>query len=119
VTYAHKIDKAEAVIDWRAPAAQIERRIRAFQPMPGASTTDAAGEGVKVWTAALEPGQATVAPGTVLSADASGVRVQTGEGVLRLLELQRAGGKRLPVADFLRGHPLSAGEVWGRAAPGH
>jgi methionyl-tRNA formyltransferase len=119
VTYAHKIDKAEAVIDWRAPALQIERRIRAFQPMPGASTTDAAGEGVKVWAAALEPGQATVAPGTVLSADASGVRVQTGEGVLRLLELQRAGGKRLPVADFLRGHPLSAGEVWGRATPGH
>ncbi|WP_180683092.1 methionyl-tRNA formyltransferase [Tepidicella baoligensis] len=104
VTYAQKIDKHEAAIDWRRPAAQIERQIRAFNPAPGAWTTDPSGGVVKVWAAAVEPLVSEAAPGTVLSAQGC-LRVQTGDGALRLLELQRAGGRRLAVAEFLRGHP--------------
>jgi len=112
VTYAHKIEKAEAAIDWNLPAATIERRVRAFNPFPGASTA-LAGEAVKVWGAHAEPGgpvDATNA-GQILNADPDGIRVATGEGVLVLDELQRAGGKRLPAADFLRGFALTPGQV--------
>lgn len=111
VTYAHKIDKAEALLDWTQPAALLERRVRAFNPFPGASTLWG-GDGLKVWAAEVEatapPASPAVAsaPGAVLGADATALRVQTGQGVLRLLEVQRAGGKRLPVADFLRGQAL-------------
>ena len=109
VTYAHKIDKAEAQIDWSQPAETLARRVRAFNPFPGASTAWA-GEALKVWAAEAHPaGAVTTAPGTVCSADATGVQVQTGDGVLCLTQLQRAGGKRLGAADFLRGHDLTVG----------
>ncbi len=113
VTYAHKIDKAEAPVDWRLDAAVIERRIRAFDPFPGASTV-VEGEAVKLWRAEIAPasGQA----GAVLAADATGVVVACGAGALRLTELQRPGGKRLDAADFLRGFPLTAGARLGQAA---
>ena len=113
VTYAHKIDKAEAAIDWRLPAAVIARRVRAFNPFPGAATA-LAGEAVKVWMADAEPSDAAqpgALPGVVLAVVADGIRVQTGDGVLVLTELQRAGGKRLPVADFLRGFVIAPGQV--------
>ena len=112
VTYAHKIDKAEAAIDWRHSAQTIVRRVRAFNPAPGAVGTFA-GEVVKVW-AAEGPGlEAASGPaGEVVAVDASGITVCAGEGVLRLTELQRAGGKRLPVADFLRGFPVAPGQRW-------
>ncbi|MFP8781205.1 methionyl-tRNA formyltransferase [Hydrogenophaga sp. RWCD_12] len=113
VTYAAKIDKAEATIDWRQPAAVIERRARAFSPAPGLATT-LAGEAVKVWRVAAEAGAA--APGQVLSAGAEGIRVATGEGVLNLLELQRAGGKRLPAREFLQGFAVAPGQVFGAVA---
>ena len=113
VTYAAKIDKAEALIDWRASAAQIERRVRAFDPAPGAYTLHQ-GEPLKVWAARVgPPAPAAAAPGTVLAADAHGVQVQTGTGVLLLSELQRPGGKRLPAAAFLAGHALPVGTVLG------
>lgn len=105
-TYAHKIDKAEAPIDWRQPAAQIERRVRAFDPFPGCSF-DAAGETVKLWRARVLPGGGT--PGQVLRADGT-LQVACGEGVLELLQLQRPGGRRVGVRDFLSGHPVKAGE---------
>jgi methionyl-tRNA formyltransferase len=111
VNYAHKIDKAEAGIDWAQPAEALARRVRAFNPFPGASTVWA-GASLKVWAAQALPAElaATVAePGTVLGADATGVRVQTGAGLLNLTELQRAGGKRLGAAEFLRGNDLSVG----------
>jgi methionyl-tRNA formyltransferase len=118
VSYAHKIDKAEALIDWRHDAAQIARRVRAFDPAPGASTL-LGGATLKVWGAHALPaapmGTQAAAPGTVLAADASGVQVQTGAGVLVLTELQRAGGKRLAVAPFLAGHALAVGTVLGGA----
>lgn len=108
-SYARKIDKAEAAIDWRQPALVIERRIRAFDPFPGATAT-LDGETVKVWGARLEDvSTGSTEPGTVIAADADGVRVACGQGVLVLTELQRAGGRRLAAADFLRGFPLQAG----------
>ncbi len=109
VTYAHKIDKAEAALDWTMPAELLARRVRAFNPFPGAATA-LAGGAVKVWAAHAEDA-AGGAPGEVLAVGADGIRVATGAGVLVLTELQRAGGKRLPVADFLRGFPLVPGQV--------
>jgi len=115
VTYAHKIDKAEAALDWQAPAAVLARRVRAFDPVPGAATA-LDGAALKVWAARAEPAPARAAPGTVLAADDAGIRVHTGDGVLVLTEVQRAGGKRLPVRDFLRGTPLAPGVCLGTAA---
>lgn len=104
VTYAHKIEKAESTIDWRQPAAEIERRLRAFDPFPGGVAT-LGGEAVKVWRAQIAPGQG--APGEVI---APGPVVACGEGALRLTELQRAGGKRGPAAAFLQARPIGVGE---------
>lgn len=106
VSYAHKIDKAEAAIDWREPAAVIERRLRAFDPAPGASAS-LAGERFKLWRAVLVAGRGE--PGTVLGAGDAGIDVACGDGALRLTELQRAGGKRLPARQFLQGQPVAAG----------
>jgi methionyl-tRNA formyltransferase len=109
VTYARKIDKAEAAIDWSRPAGQIERRVRAFNPVPGAAAS-IAGETLKLWRCEVEASEAGGArPGTVLRVDAAGVVVACGEGALRLTELQRPGGKRLEVAEFLRGFDLKPG----------
>ncbi|RYF14426.1 MAG: methionyl-tRNA formyltransferase [Comamonadaceae bacterium] len=109
VTYAHKIEKAEAAIDWSQPADAIERRIRAFDPFPGA-TARVGGEAVKLWRArAVMQGAGSAEPGTVVALDAHGVGVACGQGCLEVTELQRAGGKRLAAADFLRGFPLAPG----------
>jgi methionyl-tRNA formyltransferase len=106
VTYATKIDKGEATIDWRLPARRIERHIRAFRPAPGA-TTRLQEETLKFWRAELR--DAHGAPGTILSADDAGIMVACGEGALLVAELQRAGGRRLCAAEFLRGHSLPIG----------
>jgi methionyl-tRNA formyltransferase len=103
VTYAHKIDKSEAAIDWMLPAVTIERRLRAFDPFPGA-TFGSGGETVKLWRAALRP-ELRGAPGRVLKADGQELQVACGEGGLSLLELQRPGGKRLPAAAFMQANP--------------
>ncbi len=112
VTYAHKIDKAEAQLDWTLPADVLARRVRAFDPFPGAVAAWA-GESIKVWQAHVldgaAPGQDGAPPGTVLASSPEGVWVQTGGGVLSLTCLQRSGGKRLAVADFLRGVSLPVG----------
>jgi methionyl-tRNA formyltransferase len=115
-TYAPKVAKAEAWLDWTQPAALLERRVRAFDPSPGAATV-LHGVTVKVWGARIEPGQPAVEPGTVIEADARGVAVACGDGSLRLTELQRPGGRRLAAGDFLAGFALHAGERCG-AAPG-
>ena len=112
ITYAAKIDKAEAAIDWRAPAAQIERRVRAFDPFPGASF-DAGGEPTKLWRAELAGRSAATpdaaVPGEVLQADARGLVVACGDGALRLLTLQRPGGRRIDAAQWLQARPLAVG----------
>jgi methionyl-tRNA formyltransferase len=113
VTYAHKIDKAEAALDWSLGAEVLARRIRAFDPFPGMTvplTTASGVETLKLWHAVAEVAGHNELPGTVLSADASGVRVACGSGVLCLTQLQRPGGKRLGAADFLRGCPLQPGQ---------
>lgn len=114
VTYAHKIEKAESSIDWQLPATVIGQRIRAFDPFPGASTA-VQGETIKLWAATLADGCVPpgVRAGQIVQADAQGVVVACGEGALRLTVLQRAGGKRLPAADFLRGFALQPGMVLG------
>ncbi|MDP3083980.1 MAG: methionyl-tRNA formyltransferase, partial [Rubrivivax sp.] len=90
VNYAHKVDKAEAAIDWALPAATLERRVRAFDPFPGMLFSHG-GEPVKLWRAALVPGAAPdgAAPGQVLAAGTGRLLVVCGDGVLELLELQR------------------------------
>ena len=98
----------------------LARRIRAFDPFPGMTvplTTASGLETLKLWQAAAEATAQTAAPGTVLSADASGVRVACGQGVLCVTELQRAGGKRLNAADFLRGFPMTAGQCFAPHTP--
>lgn len=113
VTYAHKIEKQEAAVDWRLPATVIERRIRAFNPFPGAATAWQ-GESIKLWQCHVEQDLgSTQAPGSVLAAGPEGIAVSCGQGVLRLTELQRAGGKRLPAAEFLRGFDVPVGAVLG------
>ncbi len=99
-TYAHKIDKAEGAIDWREPAAVIERRLRAFDPFPGA-TGVLGGETIKCWRGSVV--DASGAPGEVLGVADDGVTVACGAQALRLTQLQRAGGKRLAVGAFLHG----------------
>ncbi len=106
VTYAAKIGKAEALVDWTRPAAEIERAIRAFNPFPGAFAT-LQQTPIKLWRArAID---ATGAPGEVLLAEGAGVIVACGEGALCITELQKPGGRRLSAAEFLRGAPIATG----------
>ena len=114
VTYAAKIGKDEATLDWQRPAAVLARAVRAFNPFPGAAATFG-GHPLKLWRAEVVPGCG--APGTVLAADADGVVVACGEAALRLLELQKAGSRRLPAGEFLRGFPVTAGDRFACAAP--
>jgi methionyl-tRNA formyltransferase len=107
ITYATKIAKAEASLDWRLPAEQLDRQIRAFNPFPGASFK-LAGTVIKGWRAQIAAGSGE--PGTVLSADASGLEVACGAGSsLRIVELQKAGGKRLSASQFLAGTSIKPG----------
>ena len=108
VTYAHKLDKAEARLDWHESAVALERRVRAFDPWPVAETV-LASERIRVWSAQALPDAGGVPPGTVLGADAAGIDVATGEGRLRIRELQRDGGRRMRAADWLNAHPGLAG----------
>lgn len=116
ITYAHKIEKAESTIDWSLPATVIGQRIRAFDPFPGAST-ECAGETIKVWSYEIDSNKSNTdkRKGQILSVNGDGVTVACGEGTLRLTTLQRAGGKRLAAADFLRGFDLQPGMVLGAA----
>jgi methionyl-tRNA formyltransferase len=126
ITYAHKIEKAESAVNWQDGAEQIERRIRAFAPSPGCSGV-LRDEVIKLCAAqVIKNGHSEidsvlrnifVGEGRVLLVNSEGVHVSCGEGsVLRITELQRAGGKRLAAAEFLRGFPIAAGERFESAA---
>jgi methionyl-tRNA formyltransferase len=106
VTYATKIDKAEAQLDWNAPADILARKICAFNPFPGA-VLPLAGQAVKIWRATACDGSGQ--PGRVLAIGPDGIVVACGEGALRLTELQKPGGRRLTSTDFLHGTPLTVG----------
>jgi methionyl-tRNA formyltransferase len=117
VTYAQKVDRTQAQLRWDAGADVLERQIRAFDPAPGAWTMLGA-DVLKVWRAAVaarEVPSATPA-GTVLSVGPAGIDVACGAGCLCITELQKPGGRRLPVADFLRGFALQAGMRFEAAA---
>lgn len=104
VTYAAKIDKREAQLDWRRPAKELERAVRAFRPAPGASVR-LGEERLKVWRAVVVEGRGE--PGVLL--DPSSLTVACSEAALRILELQREGGRRVSAPEFLRGRPLASG----------
>jgi methionyl-tRNA formyltransferase len=104
VTYAAKLDKAEAALDFSLSAEVLARRVRAFNPAPGATLRlPGVDEPVKVWRAEALPGSSAAVPGTVLRSTPEGIDVAAADGILRLLELQKAGGKRQPVDIFVRG----------------
>lgn len=107
VTYAAKLEKSEAPLDWTQSAEQLARRVRAFNPFPGA-TAQLDGAPLKIWQAAAVPGQGE--PGVVLAVERDALVVACGSGALRLGELQKAGGRRLGVAQFLAGTPLRPGQ---------
>ena len=109
VTYARKIEKREALLNWGRPAAELALAVRAFNPAPGAATV-LEGEPLKVWRARLAAGKGQ--PGEVLRAGHELV-VACGEDALQILELQRSGGKRLDAGQFLRGRPLAPGASFG------
>jgi methionyl-tRNA formyltransferase len=110
ITYAHKIEKHEAVIDWAQPASLIARRVRAFNPFPGASAT-VNGETLKIWAASVGPGTPPAAAecGSILAAAHEGIEVVAMNSIVTITELQRPGAKRLSAADFLRGFDLQPG----------
>jgi methionyl-tRNA formyltransferase len=125
ISYAHKIDKTEARIDWSQPVAAIERKVRALDPFPGCTAQlalETGEETIKISRCEIDSSGTVdyensscsrnkdVGFGQIVSINSTGIGVQTADGVLHLTELQRAGGKRLPVADFLRGFPLQLGQ---------
>jgi len=113
--YAKKLSKEESRLDWTQPAIVLHRRIRALNPWPVASTVWR-GKTLRLWEVGpLEARHATGAPGTIVQADAAGIRVLTGDGVLTLTRLQAEGGKILAANDFLNGHKLAAGDRLGDA----
>ncbi len=113
VTYAQKIEKSEAVMDWRQGADKLARKVRAFNPHPGATTT-LNGETLKIWRALQAPvaAPAGTQPGTVLLVEPQGLAVAAKDSVLVVTELQRPGAKRMHVADFLRGCVVQPGMVF-------
>jgi methionyl-tRNA formyltransferase len=112
-TYAAKINRDEASIDWGAGAQTIDRQVRAFDPAPGAETS-LAGERIKIWKGSPLAGRFGT-PGGIVRADAAGIVVACGEGALLTTELQRAGGKRMSAAAFLAGHRLATDARFGSA----
>ncbi len=116
VTYAHKIEKHEAAIDWNQDAGAIVRRVRAFNPFPGASA-QLQGETIKVWSAQVLPGASSAPAGQIVALAPAHMDVAAIHSTVRLTELQRPGGKRMPVADFLRGRPVQVGMCFEAAEP--
>ncbi|MDQ3205396.1 MAG: methionyl-tRNA formyltransferase [Pseudomonadota bacterium] len=104
VTYAHKLDKAQARLDWSRPAEELAHQVRAFNPWPMAEA-QVAGERLRVHGAVALPRAHDAAPGTLLSAGREGLDIACGKGVLRIRVLQREGGKAITAADYLNGRP--------------
>ena len=104
-SYAKKISKEEARLDWTLPAEELALRVRGYNPMPVA-WTELAGERVRIFEARMEPGNADAAPGTVVAERDDGIRVACGAGLLDILKIQRPGGKPLSAAEAIRGRSL-------------
>ena len=115
VTYAAKILKDEALIDWRLPALRLSQRIRAFDPFPGAHTV-CQGQVLKIWSALSLPTTSHAEPGTVVQLHAEAFDIATGDCLLRVTQVQRPGGKRISAAEFLHSQALTVGMVLGQSA---
>ena len=115
ITYAAKILKDEALIDWQLPAVRLSQRIRAFDPFPGAHTF-CEGQVLKIWSATAFNSDTHATPGSVVQLHADAFDVATGDGVLRVMQVQRPGGKRISAAEFLHSHALSVGMLLGASA---
>jgi len=114
-TMTRLIRKTDGEIDWTRPAEEVDRRVRAMQPWPVAFTTSD-DERLRVWAVDQVEGGGSEIAGTVLASEA-GLVVAAGQGsAVRILELQRMGGRRMPAEDFLRGHPLPPGTALGSGA---
>jgi methionyl-tRNA formyltransferase len=100
-TYARKIDKSEALIDWSMSAQEISRRVRAFNPFP-ATFSHIGGDRVKIWGASATDKQSNNSAGAIIHADAEGILVQTGRGQLLITEIQLAGKSKMPVSELLK-----------------
>jgi methionyl-tRNA formyltransferase len=114
VTYAHKLRKEEATIDWTRSALEIDRQVRAFNPWPVAET-HWRGQQLRVWECVAVDVRVDARPGSALSADANGIVVATGLGALNLTRVQLAGRKQMSAAEFLNAHRI-VGDVLGLAA---
>jgi methionyl-tRNA formyltransferase len=114
-TYAGRISKSDAVIDWNCPTAEIDCKVRAYRSWPVAETL-LDGQRMRCWAAVLDrsvDAPATAEPGAVITADADGILGATGDGALRLTEIQMPGRQRLPAAQFAHGYPVS-GKILGQ-----
>ncbi len=100
VTYAHKLDKAEARLDWSQPAASLANKVRAFHPWP-ICEAEVAGERLRIHAALALPQAHAAIPGTLLAASKAGIDMACGDGALRLLKVQREGGRAVDIADYL------------------
>ena len=112
-SYARKISRDDAAIDWQASALAIDRQVRALDPVPGAFTV-LGGKPIKIWSSEAAAGHFG-SPGTVVRADGGSLVIACGEGALAVRELQRAGGRRLTAGDFLSGNPIETGTRVGTA----
>lgn len=107
-TYCRKLERTDGVLDFTAPAAVLAARVNGLNPWPGVSV-ELGDERIKVGLADAEPGSVAAPPGAIVTSDGVALRVATGEGVLRLLRLQRPGGRMLSAGEFLRGRPVALG----------
>ena len=110
--YAAKLLKSEAEIDWQQPASQLVRQIQAFNPRPVAQTIwhD---QVFRIWAASLVNEKSSVAPGEIITVHKDSIDVATGDGILRLKQIQLPGKRAMPVADFLNANTIKAGEYFG------
>jgi methionyl-tRNA formyltransferase len=108
VTYAHKLDKAEAKLDWSQPAATLAHKVRAFHPWP-VCEAEVAGERLRIHAASALPVAHGKAPGAVIAAGRDGLDIACGDGALRLLKVQRDGGRAIDIGDYLNARPALRG----------
>ncbi len=111
-TYARKLDKQEALIDWQRPAAELLRQINAFNPWPVAQT-QWQGDTMRIWRAQLGDRLRSGQPGEIIAVSKQGLDVQTGDGILRITEIQMPGKRAMQVQDFLNANSISVGDILG------